>query len=188
VDGVRWLETGDDFELGYWVLFARGLGPEELLRRLGGTPEPAELTRVQASDLEGTSGGVVMRAGSSGEWAFGVAEYGSPRPDAVAAVSAGTVAVELSRTVNYDTGFAYAEDGRTLCGFEPGMQRHRTGADPDRLLPALRAAGLVLPDGSDEDAPDATERALAMAEAEFGLSLPRQAVLDGALAAALLPD
>ena len=30
--------------------------------------------------------------------------------------------------------------------------------------------------------------ALAMAEAEFGLSLPRQAVLDGALAAALLPD
>lgn len=69
-----------------------------------------------------------------------------------------------------------------------GVRWLETGADPDRLLPALRAAGLVLPDGSDEDAPDATERALAMAEAEFGLSLPRQAVLDGAPAAALLPD
>lgn len=186
MDGVRWLEAEDHFELGYWVLFARGLDPE-LLRRLGAAPEPAELTRVQASDLEEPSGGAVMRVGSSGGRAFGVAEYGSLSQEAVAAVSAGTAAVELSRTVNHDTGIAYAEDGRTVCGFEPGMQRHRTGAEPDRLLPAMRAAGLVLPDGSDADLPDAIGRALAMAEAEFGLSLPRHAVPDGALTAGLLP-
>lgn len=129
MDGVRWLEAEDHFELGYWVLFARGLDPE-LLRRLGAAPEPAELTRVQASDLEEPSGGAVMRVGSSGGRAFGVAEYGSLSQEAVAAVSAGTAAVELSRTVNHDTGFAYAEDGRTVCGFEPGMQRHRTGQSP----------------------------------------------------------
>lgn len=51
----------------------------------------------------------------------------------------------------------------------------------------MRAAGLVLPDGSDADLPDAIGRALAMAEAEFGLSLPRHAVPDGALTAGLLP-
>lgn len=36
MDGVRWLEAEDHFELGYWVLFARGLDPEELLRRRRG--------------------------------------------------------------------------------------------------------------------------------------------------------
>ncbi|MEC3996735.1 DUF6461 domain-containing protein [Actinacidiphila sp. DG2A-62] len=197
MDGIQWLATEDHFDLGYWVLFAQGLEPAELVRRLAPvTPVAGPVTRVDVDDVEDSAAGdaVVVRAGSSAGWAFGIVEGGpvGRAPDRGAgALSAGARAVELWRTVNGDTGFAFAEDGRTVCRFEPGREHERAGSEPDRLLPALRAAGLVLPDGTTpfehgEDLPDALPRVLALAEAEFGLDLPRQAVLADALTAGLL--
>jgi len=120
--------------------------------------------------VEGGIGGIVVRAGSSAGWAYGVVEAGP---------------------VERAPGFAVAEDGRIVCEFEPGLEHERSGTDPDRLLPALRRAGLVLTDGRTPfdhgvDLPDEMERVLATAEREFGLDLPRQAVLDGGLSAGAL--
>ncbi|MEW2290547.1 hypothetical protein [Streptomyces sp. NPDC047841] len=75
--------------------------------------------------------------------------------------------------------------------FHPGREHERSGTEPDRLLPALRRAGLVLPDGSTpfehgQDVPDAMLRVLAMVEAEFSLDLPRRAVLEDALTTAVV--
>jgi hypothetical protein len=101
----------------------------------------------------------------------------------------------VNRTVNSDSGFAFAEDGQIVCAFEPGYEHERSGPDPDRLLPALLHAGLVMPDGRtpfehglDFDLGDVRERVLAMAEREFGLDLPRQAVLHGGLTAGVLVE
>jgi hypothetical protein len=195
VDGVRWLAAEGHFDCGYWVVFARGLEPAELVRRLAPvTPVDEPVTRFGVDEVEDAGGGVVVRAGGSAGWAYGVVEGGpvGREPEAVlGALSAGTAAVEVFRTVNADTGFGFGEHGRLVCRFEPGLEHERSGADPDRLLPALRRAGLVLPDGTTPfergiDLPDALPRVLAMAEAEFGLDLPRRAVLNGALTAGLL--
>lgn len=195
MDGVRWLETGGDFEFGYWVLFAHGLEPAELVRRLSPvTLVDAAVAREGVDEVEDVYGGVVVRAGAAAGWAFGVVEggpVGRPSGKAVAALSRGTMAVELWRTVNADTYFAFAEQGRTVCCFEPGLEHARAGSDPDRLLPALRDAGLVLPDGSTpfehgEDVPEPTMRVLTMVEVRFGLDLPRRTVLTDALTAGVL--
>ncbi|MFC1419091.1 DUF6461 domain-containing protein [Streptacidiphilus cavernicola] len=196
-DGVQWIETENQFDLGYWVMFARGLEPGELLRRLAPvTPVDEPVTRFDVDAVEERLGGIAVRVGSSGGWAFGVVENGPVRlgVDVTARLlSSGTVALEWWRTVNADTGFAFAEDGQTVCAFEPGLEHERSGTDPDRLLPALRRAGLVLPDGStpfehglDLDGP--LLRVLALAEQEFGVDLPRQAVLEGGLTAGVLGE
>lgn len=196
-DGVQWLERDGEFDLGYWVVFARGLEPAELVARTEAEPDPmTALTRIEASDLADETDDVVLRAGSAGGWAFGVVE-GGPVGDAadtcVRALSVGTEAVGVWRTVNADTYFEYAEDGRTVCCFEPGREHERKGDDPGRLLPALREAGLVLPDGSTpfEHGADVDEpmlRVLRLAESAFGLGLPRHDVLDGALLAARIRE
>ncbi|WP_445283533.1 DUF6461 domain-containing protein [Streptomyces sp. DSM 118148] len=195
MDGIRWLATEDHFPLGYWVLFARGLEPAELVRRLEPVTLLAEtVERVNVDEVGDEADGVVVRAGASAGWTFGIVEGGplGRAPDqALGALSTGTSAVELWRTVNADTTFAFAEDGWTVCRFEPGREHERSGTAPDRLLPALRGAGLVLPDGSTpfehgKDIPDAMLRVLAMAESEFGLDLPRRTVLEDALIAGVL--
>ncbi|MFC1412867.1 DUF6461 domain-containing protein [Streptacidiphilus sp. N1-12] len=196
-DGVQWLETEDQFDLGYWAVFARDLDPVELVRRLGPvTPVGGPVTRFEVDAVEAQFDGIAVRAGGSAGWAYGVVENGPVRrgPDAaVCSLSIGTVAVEWWCTVNRDMRFAFAEDGQVVCEFEPGAEHERSGADPDRLLPALQRAGLVLPDGRtpfehgiDIDRP--LLRVLALAESEFGVDLPRGAVLHSALTAGVLSE
>ncbi|ANS68928.1 hypothetical protein SLINC_6704 [Streptomyces lincolnensis] len=197
MDGIRWLATADEVDLGYWVLFARGLSPADLLTRLGLESESGRmLTRLEAGDLADETDDVVVRAGASAGWAYAFVEGGPAGPapsDGVRRLSMGTEAVDFWRTVNADSSLGYAEDGRIVCRFEPGREHERTGADPDRLAGAMREAGLLLPDGSAAhqhgdgvDRPDL--RALALAEAVFGLDLPRAEVLEGQLLAARLTD
>lgn len=144
--GIRWLATADEVDLGYWVLFARGLTPADLLTRLGLDVDPGQvLTREEADDLADETDDVVVRAGASAGWAYAFVEGGPAGPDALDAVrrlSTGAEAVDLWRTVNADRSLGYAEDGRIVCRFEPGREHERTGADPDRLAGAMREAGL----------------------------------------------
>ncbi|HKR52579.1 MAG TPA: DUF6461 domain-containing protein [Pseudonocardiaceae bacterium] len=197
MDGIRWLATAEEVNLGYWVLFARGLSPADLLTRLGLDVDPGQvLTRVEAGDLADETDDVVVRAGASAGWAYAFVEGGPAGPDpldGVRRLSVGTEAVDFWRTVNADSSLGYAKDGQIACRFEPGREHERTGADPDRLAGAMREAGLLMPDGRspyqhgvDVDRPYL--RALALAESVFGLDLPRAEVLEGPLLAAHIEE
>jgi hypothetical protein len=197
LDGVRWLAASEEVDLGYWVLFVRGLSPALLLTRLGLGADPHQvLTREEAGELADDTGDVVVRAGASAGWAYAFVEggpAGPDSPDAVRRLSAGTEAVEIWRTVNADRALGYARDGRLVCRFEPGREHERTGAEPDRLAAAMREAGLLLPDGRSPvehgiDVEQPELRALALVESEFGLDLPRGEVLAGPLLAARLAE
>ncbi|MFD8204961.1 DUF6461 domain-containing protein [Streptomyces sp. NPDC059695] len=154
-DGVAWVDSSGEFELGYWLVFARDVQPVELLRRLGAAAEEAvERTRLEASDIELTSDDIVVRVGSAAGWAYAVVE-GGPVGDAGEALreaSRGAAAIGLWRTVNADTRFEFAQDGRLVCGFEP------------------------------ED----MAGAFGLAEAAFGVDLPRGDVLTGTLLSGLV--
>ncbi|MGK3945041.1 DUF6461 domain-containing protein [Streptomyces caeruleatus] len=191
------MASSDEVDLGYWVLFARGLVPADLLTRFGLDVVPGQLlSREEAGDLADETGDVVVRAGASAGWAYAFVEGGPAGPDsldAIARLSAGTEAVDVWRTVNADRSLGYAQDGRCVCRFEPGRAHERTGADPDRLVGAMREAGLLLPDagspgerGVNVEQPEL--RALVLAESVFGLDLPRAEVLEGPLLAARLAE
>ncbi|MEU3554918.1 DUF6461 domain-containing protein [Streptomyces fragilis] len=197
MDGVRWLAGDDAVDLGYWVLFARGLTAAEALTRMGlDAASGALLTREEAQDVADESDTVVVRAGTSAGWAYAFVEGGPAGTDPLEAVrrlSAGTEAVDVWRTVNADQSLGHAVDGRLVCRFEPGREHERVGSDPGRPDGAMRRAGLLLPDGSAPHVQgitvDRTElRTLALAESEFGLDLPRREVLEGRLLSAALPD
>ncbi|MEU4093780.1 DUF6461 domain-containing protein [Streptomyces sp. NPDC026673] len=99
----------------------------------------------------------------------------------------GTEAVVYLNSGTPPQWFLYAEDGRVVGDFEPGVEAGQLGGeDPGRLVPALQEAGLLLPDGT--SAPDANAESgiLEMGERHFGLTLPREAVEHGTLAAVSL--
>ncbi|KOT99369.1 hypothetical protein ADK70_03915 [Streptomyces rimosus subsp. pseudoverticillatus] len=197
-DGLQWVAERGAFEMGYWIVFARGLSAEELVSRLEG--DFAAMTLMSWSDaveleMEAEDEDEqVVRVGSCQGWAFAVAEYGplGERTDElVQAASAGTEAVSVSRTVNADTWFLHAKDGETLCEFEPGLEHERTGVSSNDLVEALKQVGLLLPDGTSprehgSDVDDSERRVLQMAEQAFGVGLPRDQVEHGQLLGARL--
>jgi hypothetical protein len=211
-DGITWLAEPQSIDwFGYGVTLAQDLAGEELARRVSGTkgaqpPEPrriGQLTGQTALDLltglygDGT-GGVVLRHGEVGEWAF-VVKHGGwyGEFDEEPAVSRGGAHVfhlefEEQNGKPVPPHFAYWHDGRRMCGFNLHLDRswgdgEITGED-ENLVAQLRAeteaSGLPLDD------PD--ERGfvhwscLDILEQRFGLALPRARITEGMLPAVLL--
>lgn len=205
-NGLQWLL--DAYDLGFCVLFARGLEAGELLARMGGEPQRAvALSRLDADalsaigspyvprdsvDLSGLDVGdlerrglldgddPVVRVGSCQGWAFAIEDGGArgSSREVVTSVSRGTKAVSLLRNINALTLFTYAEHGNVVCTFDVLLAHDRTGTAPDRLLDPMRQAGID-PEG---DAPVRPARAmLEMAERHFGLGLPQQQLEEGEL-------
>lgn len=196
-DGLEWL-ADSTFDGGYCVTFARGLSAVEILRRLGCDVSTTDMkNQVDANhwieDLADESGhhvvadkDQVIRAGESDGWAFAV--DGGIRgmdDEALASVSVGTVAVSTMVGANAVTVFGYAEAGLLVCQYE--APDHRWGADPDRLVPELTRAGILLPGGEPAELGVGEEqrRTLRMMHAEFGLVLPRDVIEHGELLAAM---
>ncbi|MFE2870488.1 DUF6461 domain-containing protein [Embleya sp. NPDC059259] len=198
-DSVEWLQDSYFVEFGYCVTFARRLSATELLRRMGcDTANTARKGVVDANhriedvaeefghravaDREG-----VIRAGEADGWAFAVEDAGSrgTHHDILAAVSTGTTALCTFWNINALTMFHYAQSGVVVCGFD--RPRDRRGPDPDRLVPHLTRAGLLLPDGTQPDLGiDERQRFLhRMTHTEFGTTLPREDVEYGELLAAM---
>ncbi|MBO7937389.1 hypothetical protein JTP77_015885 [Streptomyces sp. S9] len=184
-DGIVWLADLDGWMSS--VVFARGIGPEELAVRMGGEPggatEPitdAEVRRLGITRWRpAADGDGVIRVGRSGNWSFAV-EYGDS--------TGGDLLEELSRdgteVVRYvppqehpPARVAYARDGVFRCGFGLREEMWRRGAEPDLLLPELAAAGVLSRDGrtylpaEDEDHRTGYRRSLGVVERRFGLSL-----------------
>ncbi|MFE3827941.1 DUF6461 domain-containing protein [Streptomyces sp. NPDC059092] len=186
-DGIGWLLEPYVVDC---VTFARGIGPGELVARLGARPAgPVRLaTAVEALDALAAPGvGSVARVGRAAGWSFAV-EYGDavgPTPDGLAAVShRGVDAVNFLLTPWHPPSvFRHYEDGRHICSFGIGAETHRLGSDPDLLVPALTAlAVLPGPRWSDGARRERSHRLTMLAvQDHFGLRLPRHDVVEGRL-------
>ncbi|GAA0617601.1 DUF6461 domain-containing protein [Streptomyces crystallinus] len=199
-DGIRWLADLDDWDVP--VVFAQGVGPAELARRLSVRPDAAAtplrpMTGRQAyevassaarTDPMGDEGGVV-RVGECGGWSFAL-EYGdSTALDRLRGVSrGGAEAISLHPFIERAPAmFHWTKDGQGVCSFEIGGERTRQGPCPDLLVPDLIRGG-VLADGDEYAQPDGQpmaerhRRTLGILERRFGLTLSR-----GYLESVLLP-
>jgi Family of unknown function (DUF6461) len=177
------------------LLFARDLGPVELLRRMGG--RPGEVVRRTAAEpgIEALScfpDRLVVRAGTRKPWAFAIEPYGGlGGSEMVCRVSAGTAAAALMRVPAGPNFFSYAEDGRLITQFDlPFMPSMSHGADPERFLPAIRRLGLDEQGYRDEAGGwvDLDVAAARLAAAELGVRLDERTFLHAALASAAVPN
>ncbi|MFJ6484535.1 DUF6461 domain-containing protein [Streptomyces sp. NPDC091682] len=196
VGGIQWLVDQDPWQ--HTVVFARGIEPEELGLRMGGTPGSvvSPITDAQAWDMVldlSTDDEDVVRVGACAGWSFAI-EYGlGDGGGRLSEVSLnGVEAVGLEPSPDHPPSmFAYARDGVHVCSFGIGEEVWRWGEDPDLLLPELIAAGVLHPDGQyarpeSEDYRDRDRHTLALIEARFGLLLPRDAMAHQRLPAFLI--
>ncbi|MFI7383725.1 DUF6461 domain-containing protein [Streptomyces sp. NPDC049813] len=196
--GILWLlEEEDDWRDA--VVWVRGITPPELAARIGGVPDSLSvpLTEDEAMAVVWDAAhddDAVIRVGQAGPWAFAI-EHGMPyAADRLAAVSRGGVeAVRLDPCVDHPPSmFSFARDGEIVCGFGIGEEVWRWGTHPDLLLAELIAADVLTSEGEyarddiSESSQDRDRHTLALLEARFGLSLPREDIEGRPLPAYLL--
>ncbi|WP_328792685.1 MULTISPECIES: DUF6461 domain-containing protein [unclassified Streptomyces] len=194
--GIQWLVDQDDWQHG--VVFARGIEPQELGVRMGGTPGSvvSPITDTEAWNMVldlATDDDDVVRVGACGGWAFAV-EYGMGNGgDRLVEISRnGVEAIHLDPSPDHPPAmFSYARDGADVCSFGIGEEGWRWGEQPDLLLPELVAAGVLHPDGAyarpdGESYLDRDRHTLALIETRFGLFLPRDEVVNQRLPAFLI--
>lgn len=188
MDGVAWIREAFD---AYCVTFARGLSVAELVHRIGSDPERI-LPSVSADEALrlARDEGPVARLGTSNGWAFAMESASAEGTDrrTLQRVSRGTDAVMLLDSGTPPYWFVHARDGEIASDFEPGVEAEQIGGtDPSFLVPAMREAGMLLPDGTaDPDDWEPEQRILTVAERVFSLDLPRTAIEGGSLPAVVL--
>ncbi|MFI9161995.1 DUF6461 domain-containing protein [Kitasatospora aureofaciens] len=186
-EGIQWLaDAGGEVD---GVIFARGIPPEELARRMGADPAaatgPISGTEIWGLDIEvyrpGDDGDGVIRVGETDGWSFAI-EYGdSTGGELLTEIARGGVEVVHFRPMPEQPPalLDYARDGAVLCGFGLGEERWRWGQEPDLLVPELVAANVLEADGVTRCAPgtvpypSAWQRTLGVVGRRFGLRLPR---------------
>ncbi|WP_254706304.1 Lsr2 family DNA-binding protein [Streptomyces lunaelactis] len=142
--------------------------------------------------LVGLSAGPVrVRPEECAGWSFAL-EYGdSTGSDRLVGVSRdGIEAIHLVPMLEHPPAtFAYAYNGRDVCGFGLGEENHRWGEQPDLLLPELVSGQVLCPGGNqlaypeDEHYKVTYRRTIAIIEKRFGLSLPTEQLEAGRLPA-----
>ncbi|MFH9391627.1 DUF6461 domain-containing protein [Streptomyces sp. NPDC017556] len=174
-NGLRWISTA--YDLGYTFTLCEGIGPRDLLVRMGAEPhhlhelsddvvaelrmrpEDGHLSDLDFLDREDESlvarltaagflshPGVLVRAGAVPGWAYAIESITSRAPDHLAALSQGTRAYTVFRSVNGEHEVGYAVDGRVLAYYEPGV-RHSADAD-ERRVPGFAYTGEEPPDAA----------------------------------------
>ncbi|MEU5092270.1 DUF6461 domain-containing protein [Streptomyces sp. NPDC021356] len=202
-DGITWIAHSNISWLGYCITLARGMEPEELVRRLAGEKAPAPLGQRTAAELErylsqrdqerGNAGTIAVRYGAVADLAFAIADGHWP----------GEMDLGISDGLSQDGAhvfrlyyekenpklppptFSYFHDGRYMCGFDMYMYTWSveiTGAHPGLVKEAVLTAGI--PGETERDV--AHTKSLAIVENQFQLTLPRGQVLDEALPTALI--
>ncbi|UNM10970.1 hypothetical protein J4032_05060 [Streptomyces formicae] len=133
------------------------------------------MTREDAEEHElEDDAGEVLRAGECDGWAFAIQSWAAHVLDegVIGSVSVGTEMVALVSTAAIPW-FSYAVNGEEVCSFDPGMPWIRYGSAPDRLLLAMRSAGLISADGS-AGTVRGVNGMLVLAEQEFRVGLARE--------------
>ncbi|MDI3384838.1 DUF6461 domain-containing protein [Streptomyces sp. B-S-A8] len=177
-EGIAWIARADLSEFGYCVTLARGIGPEELVARLAHGHEVEALGQLTADDLEDRletddSESFAVRYGQTdGGLSFAVAHGAWPGemgPGYTDGLSDGGAEVfqlyyEAENPKLPPPSFTYMRDGEHLCTFSM-YTREVQGESPE-----LEAAG----------------KALTIAGERFGLTLPKETVLQGELPTAII--
>ncbi|CAM5497212.1 hypothetical protein SAVIM338S_03541 [Streptomyces avidinii] len=210
-DGTTWLAAPQSIAFGgYRVVIGRGLSPEELADRLAATLlYEAEHMVVAVGEHTGDSllelmddtygdpfDGIGLRLGRAGEWTYAVAYGGWPGEFGPLATVSRDGAHVCLLEYEEENGkpvpprFEYFQDGRLLsaCNLHLDASWGYQGVDGDpatasRLQQLLTAAGLPDPERDDR----AVHRtALGIVEEFFGLTLPRDPIVNATLPAVLL--
>ncbi|MGE7437995.1 DUF6461 domain-containing protein [Kitasatospora sp. NPDC001175] len=180
-NGLRWIPA--EYDLGFFVIFARDLSPVELLSRLGvATDSAVPLSREAVEREEIQTGDPYIRAGCSEGWSFGLRSWG-PHGDLrsiAEQVSMGTEAVILLNAGDATSEFIYGKEGEVVCKFDGHLPGYRSGSEPDLLLLAMMRLGMLAEPEPEISGVDAV---LALAEAYFSLNLPCDLVESGELIA-----
>ncbi|MCZ0983471.1 hypothetical protein O1L60_42395 [Streptomyces diastatochromogenes] len=210
-DGTTWLAAPQSIAFGgYYVVLARGLSPEELADRLAATLlYEADHVVVAAEDhttdsllelMDDTYGdpfdGIGLRLGHAADWTYAVAYGGWPGEfGPLARVSRDGAHVCLLEYEEQNgkpvpPQFAYFHDSRLLsaCNLHLDSSWGYQGVDGEpktatRLQQLLTAAGLPDPE---RDEREVHRTALGVIEKFFGLSLPKDQIVNGTLPAVLL--
>ncbi|MEU1538426.1 DUF6461 domain-containing protein [Actinacidiphila glaucinigra] len=193
-DEVEWLAGSEFGPAG--VVLARGISPEELARRAGGTPGTAvELTGEEAERIIAQThaiGSNVLRVGVCGDWAYGVehlTDYANEDASLRASQGGGEAINYRPMAWHPPDRFAYLRDGRLVCAFGMREEADRYGDDPDHLVPVLVAGGVLTPDGKSYPARtpgmarDDSRRTLRVLAQHFGICMPRESMMEASLPA-----
>ncbi|MDH2389876.1 hypothetical protein QCN29_13965 [Streptomyces sp. HNM0663] len=209
-DGTIWLAAPQSIAFGgYHVVLARGLPPEVLADRLAATVSGELCIAVAVGEhtgdtlvdlMDDTFGdsfeGIGLRIGRTGDWAYAVAyggwwgEFGSVTPISRDGVHVCLLEYEEENGKPVPPQFEYAYDGRLLsaCNLYLDASWGYEGVEGDpataaRLQDCLTAAGL--PD-HERDEREVHRTALGVVERFFGLSLPKEPIVEGMLPAVVL--
>lgn len=210
-DGTTWLAAPHSIAFGgYHVVIARGLSPQELADRLAATllyeaEHVIEAVGEHTGDsllelMDNTYGdpldGIGLRLGHAGDWTYAVAyggwpgEFGPPAPISRDGAHVCLLEYEEENGKPVPPRFEYFHDGRLLSAFNLHLDASwgYQGVDGDpataaRLQELLTAAGLPDPE---RDQREVHRTALNVVETFFGLSLPKDPIVHGALPAVLL--
>ncbi|MFE6165213.1 DUF6461 domain-containing protein [Streptomyces sp. NPDC056486] len=193
-DGLTWLANSDVTWAGYCVTLARGLEPDELVRRLA-RGEPGLLGEYTGGTLEDflerrdAPARTAVRYGSREGLSFAVA-YGDwpgyTGPGFTDGLSRGAHIFQLYYESDNPKvpppSFSYFHQETYMCGFDLCSFPDVGGTEPELILGDVQAAGIE----GEEDRDAAHARSLSVVEDRFGLSLPRMQILEGLLPAATI--
>jgi Family of unknown function (DUF6461) len=187
----EWAQEGD-LEIMGSLTFVRGATPEQIIVAYGMDPAAArmlpaarasEVIRLPAWDDSLDVIRPWIRAGRTGEWAFGVDDgntAGLPGAgEIVSGLSRGTDAVWFTWNPKPVDDFQYLVDGVKVTEFEPLMSPWRYGTEPDRFVPWMRQAGLDVdpPPDNAELTGDPRIQLLEMLTLALGIRLSREVAL-----------
>ncbi|PJE95838.1 hypothetical protein CUT44_21555 [Streptomyces carminius] len=163
----------------YGLTCVRGLPQDEVLSRLGVTPQaPYPHCTVQEAVERFGPDVPAVRVCRSGQWTFllDVQPHGRVFDrDVLAPLSVGTEAVSAWHLLSSTTMAAHARDGEILAVYDDWTFEPPKGPFPERLNRALESVGFFT-EAEESDDWDALPMILAALEREFDLSLSADAV------------
>lgn len=209
-NGTTWLAAPRSIAFGgYHVVLARGLSPDELADRIAACVYGAKHVAVAVGEhttdslldlMDDAYGdpvdGIGLRLGRTGEWTYAVAyggwqgEFESLAPVSRDGAHICLLEYEEENGKPVPPQFAYFRDGHLLsaCNLHLDVSWGYQGVEGDpataaRLQELLTVAGLPDPE---RDRGERHRTALGVVEKFFGLSLPKDRIVNGTLPAVLL--
>ena len=178
-----WAIESHELGLNFCLTFVRGLGPDEVIARLGGA-DPVSIASAGVAlagfeavhervDDEGAaleSGLDYVAVTRAGDWTMVIEPNGffCTYDEAIRNLSVAGEMVSFYFNENTTPRFTWAVGGAEVVGFDPGYPADRDGSDPGRLDGLLSELGFTLGDAEDFD-DEFRERTLALMERITGV-------------------